>query len=104
MERQETACASRSSDASGSKNKATRTTWTTKDAGHAVRDEALGCQQQHGRKLTCSLDQLEPMPGGDAAMMRFPESFGRLRLTGTATSCHAQAALLTAVPLPYKII
>jgi len=57
-----------------------------------------------GRKFACSLGQLEPTPGRDPPMTGPPESFGRVRLTGTATSCHAQAALLTAVPLPYKII
>jgi hypothetical protein len=41
-----------------------KNTWIKKDAGYAVRDEALGCQRLRGRTLACSLDQLKPMPAG----------------------------------------
>jgi hypothetical protein len=71
----------------------------------AMRVEALGCrQQQRGRKLASSLDQIKPMPGRGHAHDGFPGKLRRLRLTGTATSSHAQVALLKAVPLPDKVI
>jgi len=76
------------------------------DAGQpcALRRWVVGNDSVAESSPAALLDQIKPIPCRGHAHDGFPGKLRRLRLTGTATSSHAQVALLKAVPLPDKVI